>query len=279
MSFEVKTEPVDNVEVVPSGLRTVKVVPSTARLNGIVLENGVLDRSVLTGPLDRREIEIKFNPGESTIQRIETRPSPPQMEPYEYYIGNITPSQDRPLDSDDLPILHQIEPYLLSRNEVRTMKMEQSDSNMWRPWTSTVLPLNTVTLVKTESVTGTDSNPARPIRYRNRIRKAYQCRICLKTLKSKHEFHIHIRKHKPKCHDCNLDFKKWDQYNKHLPFCSRKNGIVQIRERKSKTQKKPKTPFSCQLCYRKYEKYEHLFDHQVNRCHKRYVSPAWIVKI
>ena len=44
-------------------------------------------------------------------------------------------------------------------------------------------------------------------------------------------------------------------------------------------EKKKKYPFKCSLCKRRYEKHEHLYDHQVKRCEKRYVSKRWVVKI
>ena len=121
-------------------------------------------------------------------------------------------------------------------------------------------------------------NQMSPYEYRIGTRKEYLCRLCLKTFGSLHGFELHIRKHEPKCHQCKLTFKSWKQYKSHLPHCSRKFGIIKI-EQRSQIIKKPKLNFQCQLCRRKYEKYEHLRNHQIQRCKKRYVSTNWIVKI
>ena len=54
---------------------------------------------------------------------------------------------------------------------------------------------------------------------------------------------------------------------------------IRIPPRAKRPEKKPKTPYKCCLCHRRYEKYSHLFDHQVKRCKKRYVRAQWVVKI
>ena len=105
-----------------------------------------------------------------------------------------------------------------------------------------------------------------------------KCKICAKMCRSKHEFHVHIRTHSARCVHCGGKFKNWKQFEKHIQSCTRKNGIIRIPKRDVKT-KKERRPFKCQLCDRKYLTYAHLFNHQVQRCKKRYLTDAWIVKI
>ena len=105
-----------------------------------------------------------------------------------------------------------------------------------------------------------------------------RCKICSKMCRSKHEFYVHVRTHNPRCVQCGLNFKNWKEFEKHIPSCTRKNGIMRIPKRPGKV-KKEKRPFKCQLCDRKYLTYAHLFNHQVQRCKKRYLTDAWIVKI
>lgn len=38
-------------------------------------------------------------------------------------------------------------------------------------------------------------------------------------------------------------------------------------------------PYSCSLCGRKYKFFGHLYNHQVKRCPRRYVSNNWVVRI
>ena len=106
-----------------------------------------------------------------------------------------------------------------------------------------------------------------------------KCKICSKMCRSKHEFHAHVRTHDAKCAHCHIKFKNWKEFEKHVPSCTRKNGIVRIPRRPIRNQKKERRPFQCQLCNRKYLTYAHLFNHQVQRCNKRYLTDAWIVKI
>ena len=119
-----------------------------------------------------------------------------------------------------------------------------------------------------------------PTTRRSARRGVYKCRLCPKKTKSKYEIVLHLhKKHEPKCQNCNLKFGSWNQCEKHEPFCSRKNGLIVIPLRPAPLEKPKNLPFKCQLCYRKYEKYQHLYNHQVQRCKKRYVSTNWIVKI
>ena len=106
-----------------------------------------------------------------------------------------------------------------------------------------------------------------------------KCKICSKMCRSKHDFHTHVRTHEARCAHCHIKFKNWKEFEKHIPSCTRKNGIVRIPRRPIRNQKKEKRPFKCQLCDRKYLTYAHLFNHQVQRCNKRYLTDAWIVKI
>ena len=106
-----------------------------------------------------------------------------------------------------------------------------------------------------------------------------KCRICLKVCRSKHEFHVHVRSHDAQCLHCYIVFNTWNEFEKHIPSCTRKNGIVRIPRRPIRNVKKEIRRFQCQLCNRKYTTHAHLFNHQVHRCQKRYVSDNWIVKI
>ena len=105
-----------------------------------------------------------------------------------------------------------------------------------------------------------------------------KCKICGKMCKSKHEFHVHVRSHNPRCVHCGLKFNTWKEFQKHIQACTRKNGIERIPRREVKA-KKQRRPFKCQLCDRTYLTHAHLFNHQVQRCKKRYRTDAWIVKI
>ena len=117
-----------------------------------------------------------------------------------------------------------------------------------------------------------------PIEYRIGTRKEYVCRMCFKSFNSKFGFHRHVIKHNT-CYDCKLNFKNWNQFKTHLPYCSRKFGIITIQPRQTRPVKKPILKFECQLCKRKYETAQHLRNHQIMRCKKRYVTDTWIVKI
>ena len=106
-----------------------------------------------------------------------------------------------------------------------------------------------------------------------------KCKICFKVCRSKHEFHAHVRSHDAQCVHCYIVFKNWKEFEKHIPSCTRKNGVVRIPRRRVRNEKKEIRRFQCQLCNRKYTTHAHLFNHQVQRCEKRYVSDNWIVKI
>ena len=111
-----------------------------------------------------------------------------------------------------------------------------------------------------------------------RIKVRLPCKMCPKVCRSRHEFYRHVRKHEPKCPNCNITFSSWIEYEDHLIHCARRFGIVQIPERPAPVKTK-KLPFKCPLCKRRYERHQHLLNHQIQRCEKRYRSDAWIVKI
>ena len=104
-----------------------------------------------------------------------------------------------------------------------------------------------------------------------------RCPLCPRFFESEHAYQLHLRKHSPRCPHCSIKLKSWKQMEKHEQSCPRKNGLV-LMQRLKRPEKK-KRPFKCQLCKRRYETEQHLRNHQINRCQKRYVSPAWIVKI
>ena len=104
-----------------------------------------------------------------------------------------------------------------------------------------------------------------------------RCPLCPRFFESEHAYQLHLRKHSPRCPHCSIKLKSWKQMEKHEQSCPRKNGLV-VMQRLARPEKK-KRPFKCQLCKRRYESEKHLRNHQINRCQKRYISPAWIVKI
>ena len=110
------------------------------------------------------------------------------------------------------------------------------------------------------------------------IKVRLPCKMCPRICRSRHEFYRHVRKHEPQCPNCNLKFDSWIDYEDHLPHCGRRFGLVIIPERVAPARPK-KLPFRCPLCKRRYERHQHLLNHQIQRCPKRYQSDAWIVKI
>ena len=107
----------------------------------------------------------------------------------------------------------------------------------------------------------------------------YKCRICTKMFESLYAFTCHVNKHKKRCQKCRLVFKTWKELENHDEFCARRFGRTVIPARPKRSVRPKKLPFKCQLCSRKYETHEKLFQHQYRRCSKRYLTPAWIVKI
>jgi len=112
--------------------------------------------------------------------------------------------------------------------------------------------------------------------------RSYKCRICQKVMKTKYEFYCHVNTHPAKCVNCHVTYKSWKKLEEHEVYCTRRFGrtILSMDPRvERQREKKKKYPFKCSLCKRRYEKHEHLYDHQVKRCEKRYVSKQWVVKI
>lgn len=118
-----------------------------------------------------------------------------------------------------------------------------------------------------------------PEKIRRNPNREFKCRLCPKKFKSKYAFTIHVNKHPAKCVNCHVTYKSWGELRRHEPYCSRRFGRTIIPPRPPRAEKKKPKPFKCQLCDRKYEKYAELYDHQVKRCKKRYVSEKWVVKI
>jgi len=114
--------------------------------------------------------------------------------------------------------------------------------------------------------------------------KMYECTICNLRLKSLSMLNIHIQKHSKKCLKCGIKFNRFDELQKHGPYCMRANGIIVIPPR-PKPQPKPQPPpkpkkwHICRLCEEKFDHPRRLYWHQVKRCKKRYVSKSWVVKI
>ena len=107
----------------------------------------------------------------------------------------------------------------------------------------------------------------------------FKCRICGRKIKSLIAFTKHIRKHTAKCPKCKQKFESWKQLENHLEYCPRRFGVENRMPVRQPKNLRPKLPFKCCLCNRRYENYKNLFDHQVKRCKKRYVRAQWVVKI
>ena len=119
-----------------------------------------------------------------------------------------------------------------------------------------------------------------PVPTQQREQFAFKCRICGDIFTSRYAFTLHVNKHEKKCINCKVEYKTWKEVDDHEPFCARRFGRKIIVPRVSRRNYKiKKTPYKCCLCNRRYEKYEHLFQHQVHRCTKRYISKKWVVKI
>ena len=107
----------------------------------------------------------------------------------------------------------------------------------------------------------------------------YKCRICEEIFNSRYEFAVHVSKHEIRCVNCKAVYETWRDLEAHEDFCPRRYGRFLIPPREKRPPKKKKLPFSCQLCRRRYQTFRHLYNHQVNRCKKRYISSNWVVKI
>jgi len=119
-----------------------------------------------------------------------------------------------------------------------------------------------------------------PVRVPTQPQICYKCRICNKNFGSKYAFTVHVNKHAKRCTDCRLTFKSWKDLENHALFCARRYGRTVIPKRPKVAKRKTvPLPYTCQLCKRKYEEKEHLVQHQIHRCTKRYITTKWVVKI
>ena len=105
-------------------------------------------------------------------------------------------------------------------------------------------------------------------------------------MKTKYEFYCHINTHPATCVNCHVTYKTWKKLEEHEDYCTRRFGrtILSVdprleQQREKMREKKKKYPFKCILCKRRYVKHEHLHDHQVKRCEKRFASKQWVIKI
>lgn len=119
--------------------------------------------------------------------------------------------------------------------------------------------------------------PERPCREVTMLRE-FGCRICDETFKTRWEHAIHVNTHPIKCVNCHCEYNSRRDLEEHEEYCARRFGRILITPRE-KPFKHPKLPFKCCLCNRRYAKYAHLFNHQVRRCKRRYISSKWVVKI
>lgn len=113
----------------------------------------------------------------------------------------------------------------------------------------------------------------------SRTEYCYKCRICAEIFDTRYQFAVHVAKHEIQCVNCKCKYKTWKELENHEVYCTRRFGRILIPPRERKPPPKPKLRYTCCLCKRRYEKYCHLFDHQVKRCKKRYLKPQWVVKI
>ena len=113
----------------------------------------------------------------------------------------------------------------------------------------------------------------------NRADYWYKCRICEEKFNTRYEHAVHAAKHDIICVNCNCKYKTWSDLEAHEEYCARRFGRIVITPRDMKPAKRPRLPFKCCLCQRRYEKYEHMFDHQWKRCKRRYLTAKWVVKI
>jgi len=118
-----------------------------------------------------------------------------------------------------------------------------------------------------------------PEKKRRDPNQIFKCKLCPAEFKSKYSYTIHVNKHPAKCVNCHITYKNWFELRRHEIYCTRRFGRTLIPPRPQPPKKEKKKPFSCQLCDRKYSKYDDLYDHQVKRCKKRYISNRWVVKI
>ena len=121
-----------------------------------------------------------------------------------------------------------------------------------------------------------ESKPSIFISYPNGINRL--CPICCKSFNTDLAYQTHVRKHSPQCPYCDLKLNSWNEWNDHMKCCSRKYGVIKCPQRPSPPKPVP-TPFKCCLCKRRYQTEQQMITHQIERCKKRYLTDAWIVKI
>ena len=138
-------------------------------------------------------------------------------------------------------------------------------------------PTEPVTLPDGTSLADVNNPPERPCR-QARVMREFKCRICDEVFKTRWEHAIHVNKHTIRCLNCKCEYKSFRALEDHEQYCPRRFGRILITPR-DKPFRRPKLPFKCSLCNRRYAKYAHLFDHQVKRCKRRYLTPGWVVKI
>ena len=94
----------------------------------------------------------------------------------------------------------------------------------------------------------------------------YICRCCKKECKSKLDFFKHLRQahRRPSCLECNRNFKSWNHYTSHLIHCAK---VIELDVELPQTLEHERNgTHTCQHCRRKYQKSNHLLNHQINRC-------------
>lgn len=111
----------------------------------------------------------------------------------------------------------------------------------------------------------------------------FECAHCPRAFTSKYALERHLTTHVT-CNKCHVNFSTSRELVNHEPFCARRFGIIRVdrgdsTSRRPRGQKVKKLPFHCQLCKRRYETKANLRNHQIFRCRKRYITPAWCVKI
>ena len=108
-----------------------------------------------------------------------------------------------------------------------------------------------------------------------------RCPLCYEPFTTDLAYQTHVRKHPPQCPYCDVKLNHWNEFNKHMASCSRKYGCITVtRPILAEPYQRPvATPFECCLCKKRYAKHEQMIAHQIERCPKRYLTAAWIVKI
>jgi hypothetical protein len=112
--------------------------------------------------------------------------------------------------------------------------------------------------------------------------ESFACKMCPRSFSSAYALQRHVMSHS-KCQHCGVKLRSRDELINHHHFCSRRFGVI-------RRARPPPRPLAvnltssdrvhhCLLCNRRYASADHLRSHQIYRCEKRYVAPAWCVKI